>query len=65
MVTCTRRYSPLEVRSIACIAGSIAGALRGFSAVPRTLYDELAAANTLDLERRAEAFTVLVLADQP
>lgn len=54
-----------DTDTIACIGGSIAGALRGFSAVPRHLYDELIDANNLDLERRAEAFTTLVLADRP
>lgn len=50
-----------DTDTVACIAGSIAGALRGFSAVPRHLYDEVVAANDLDLERRATDFTALVL----
>ena len=53
-----------DTDTVACIAGSIAGALRGFSAVPRHLYDELEAVNHLELEHRAEAFTSLVLGAQ-
>lgn len=51
-----------DTDTVACIAGSIAGAFRGFSAVPRHLYDEVVAANNLDLERRAALFAGLVAA---
>ncbi|MGI8721955.1 MAG: ADP-ribosylglycohydrolase family protein [Geodermatophilaceae bacterium] len=50
--------------TVACIAGSIAGAFRGFQAVPSHLYQQLLAANDLDLETRAKAFVELVLAGQ-
>jgi len=50
-----------DTDTVACIAGSIAGALRGFAAVPRHLYDEVVAVNHLELEPRAEAFASLVL----
>lgn len=50
-----------DTDTVACIAGSIAGAFRGFSAVPRNLYDEVLAVNHLELEQRAEDFTALVL----
>ena len=48
--------------TVACIAGSIAGAFSGFQAVPSHLYQQLLTANDLDLETRAKAFVELVLA---
>lgn len=53
-----------DTDTIACISGSIAGALRGFSAIPRRLYDEVIKVNNLDLEGRADEFTILVLGKQ-
>jgi ADP-ribosylglycohydrolase len=50
-----------DTDTVACIAGSIAGALRGFAAVPRHLYDEVVAVNSLELEQQAGAFAALVL----
>lgn len=50
-----------DTDTVACIAGSIAGAFRGFQAVPGDLYQQLLAANDLDLETRAKAFVDLVL----
>ena len=50
-----------DTDTVACIAGSIAGAFRGFQAVPGDLYQQLLAANDLDLETRAKAFVRLVL----
>ena len=50
-----------DTDTVGCIAGSIAGAFRGFQAVPGDLYQQLLAANDLDLESRAKAFVELVL----
>ena len=50
-----------DTDTVACIAGSIAGAMRGFAAVPRHLYDEVVAVNHLELEQQAGAFAALVL----
>jgi len=53
-----------DTDTVACIAGSIAGAYRGFTEVPRELYEELLQANDLDLESRAKAFADMVLGAQ-
>ncbi|HET7094076.1 MAG TPA: ADP-ribosylglycohydrolase family protein, partial [Thermomicrobiales bacterium] len=45
-----------DTDTVACIAGSIAGALAGFGSVPPDLYRQVSDANDLDLERRAAAF---------
>lgn len=50
-----------DTDTVACIAGSIAGAFSGFAAVPTDLYDQLVQANDLGLETRAKAFVELVL----
>lgn len=49
-----------DTDTVACIAGSIAGAFRGFQAVPEDLYRQLVAANDIDLETRAKAFVELL-----
>lgn len=50
-----------DTDTVACIAGSIAGAYKGFGAVPRSLYEQLLQANDFDLETRAKAFTQVVV----
>ncbi|HEU5433916.1 MAG TPA: ADP-ribosylglycohydrolase family protein, partial [Thermomicrobiales bacterium] len=45
-----------DTDTVACIAGSIAGALAGFGSVPADLFRQVSEANDLDLERRAAAF---------
>lgn len=49
-----------DTDTVACMAGSIAGAFRGFKAVPQDLYKQVVAANGLDLERRAAELTSVV-----
>ena len=49
-----------DTDTVACIAGSIAGAFTGFGAVPESLYHEMLAANGLALEAKAAAFTDVV-----
>jgi ADP-ribosylglycohydrolase len=49
-----------DTDTVACIAGSIAGAFTGFGAVPEGLYREMLVANGLDLEAKAAAFTDVV-----
>jgi len=48
-----------DTDTVACIAGSVAGALRGFSCVPSDLYAQMLAANEVDLEATATAFVAL------
>lgn len=50
-----------DTDTVACIGGSIAGALRGFSAVPRGLYQDVVAINELDLEGLTESFVSVIL----
>jgi len=50
-----------DADTVACMAGALAGAYRGFTAVPRELYDIVVKVNQLDLEGRARAFATLVL----
>jgi len=38
-----------DTDTVACMAGSIAGALSGFSSVPRERYDEVVSANEIDI----------------
>lgn len=49
-----------DTDTVACIAGSIAGAFRGFSLVPQNLYKQMLEANELDLESVARAFVELL-----
>lgn len=49
-----------DTDTIACIVGSIAGAFSGFDAVPQDLYNQVVAANDLDLERQARDFAAVV-----
>jgi len=49
-----------DTDTVACIAGSIAGAFRGFSHVPQDLYKQMLEANELDLETVATAFAGLI-----
>jgi ADP-ribosylglycohydrolase len=49
-----------DTDTVACIAGSIAGAFRGFGRVPQHLYQEMLEANGLDLEGTAARFSSLV-----
>lgn len=49
-----------DTDTVACIAGSIAGALRGFALVPQSLYQQMLEANELDLESVAKAFVDLL-----
>ena len=51
-----------DTDTVACIGGSIAGAYRGFSAVPQGLYKEVVEVNGLDLEGLSDAFVSLVQA---
>ncbi len=50
-----------DTDTVACIAGSIAGAFRGFSSVPQNLYGQMVQANELDLESTASAFVQLIV----
>lgn len=50
-----------DTDTVACIAGSVAGAFRGIEAVPTDLYRQVEDANDLRLADRAEAFTRIVL----
>jgi ADP-ribosylglycohydrolase len=49
-----------DTDTVACIAGSVAGAFHGFGRVPQDLYKEMLWANALDLETKAAAFASLV-----
>lgn len=49
-----------DTDTVACIAGSIAGAFRGFAHVPADLYQQVLDANELDLEAVADAFVDLI-----
>lgn len=49
-----------DTDTVACIAGSIAGAMRGFGAVPNDLYAQVLEANDLDLKGRAAALADVV-----
>ncbi len=51
-----------DTDTVACIAGSIAGALRGFGQVPSELYTEMLKANELDLEPLVDEFVDLIVA---
>jgi ADP-ribosylglycohydrolase len=42
-----------DTDTIACIAGALAGALRGFKAIPQDLYHTLRTVNDIDIERIA------------
>jgi ADP-ribosylglycohydrolase len=53
-----------DTDTIACMAGSIAGAYRGFGAVPQGLFGEMLAAHNLDIASRARAFADVVAARQ-
>jgi len=53
-----------DTDTLACIGGSIAGALRGFSAVPQDLYRDVVAINELDLEGLAKSFVSVIVRDQ-
>lgn len=50
-----------DTDTVACIAGSIAGAFKGIEAVPQDLYEQVEAANHLRLAERASTFTRIVL----
>lgn len=50
-----------DTDTVACMAGALAGAFRGYSAVPRELYETVVKVNELDLEGRARAFATLVV----
>lgn len=52
-----------DTDTVACIGGSIAGALRGFSAVPKGLYQDVVAINKLDLEGLAESFVSVIVGE--
>ena len=54
-----------DTDTVACIAGSVAGALRGFGAVPRDVHDRVVEVNQLGLEKLADSFVSLVLATTP
>lgn len=49
-----------DTDTVACIAGSIAGAFRGFTHVPPALYQQMIESNKLDLESTASAFVELL-----
>jgi ADP-ribosylglycohydrolase len=49
-----------DTDTVACIAGSIAGAYRGFGHIPQDAYQQMLNANGLDLEARAADFASLV-----
>ena len=53
--------SGADTDTVACIAGSLAGAFSGFEAVPHALYMQMLAANGLDLEKTARALTALAM----
>jgi len=48
-----------DTDTVAIIAGSMAGALRGFRAVPKDLYEQLERANTLHLAEVARGLTAI------
>lgn len=50
-----------DTDTVACMAGAVAGALRGRTAVPDDLYAQVVEANALDLEATAGALVDLVL----
>lgn len=50
-----------DTDTIACMAGALAGAYRGFQHIPEDLYAQVIQVNQLDLETRAHTFTELVL----
>ena len=50
-----------DTDTVACIGGSIAGALQGFTAVPQHLYDEVCAVNDLDLKALTDSFVAVIL----
>jgi ADP-ribosylglycohydrolase len=52
-----------DTDTVACIAGSIAGAYTGFGGVPKSLYNQMIEANNLDLEAKARAFTDAIVVD--
>lgn len=52
-----------DTDTVACMAGALSGAFRGFGAIPPQLYSAVVQVNQLDLEARAHAFTELVLKD--
>jgi ADP-ribosylglycohydrolase len=45
-----------DTDTIGCMAGAIAGAFTGFGAVPQDAYNEMQAANGMEVEPRARAF---------
>ena len=49
-----------DTDTVACIAGSIAGAFTGFGAVPADLYAQVLEANGFDIEAKAAAFANVV-----
>ncbi len=49
-----------DTDTVACIAGSVAGAFAGFASVPKELYRQVVEANGLDLEGKATAFAKVV-----
>lgn len=49
-----------DTDTVACIAGGIAGAFRGFGHVPEELYRQMIKANELDVEGKAREFAYLV-----
>lgn len=49
-----------DTDTVACIAGAIAGALRGVEAVPEQLLNDLTAANDLRLVERARSFCEVI-----
>ncbi len=49
-----------DTDTVACIAGALAGAYRGFGSIPRDLYDTVVEVNHLDLVSRARAFADLL-----
>jgi len=49
-----------DTDTVACIAGALAGAYRGFRAIPPDLYATVLEENQLDLETRARAFAELI-----
>lgn len=52
-----------DTDTVACIAGSIAGAFTGFGSVPTELYRQVSEANGLDLEGKATAFADVVASE--
>jgi ADP-ribosylglycohydrolase len=53
-----------DTDTVACIAGSIAGAFKGFTAVPVDLYWQVVEANGLDLEGKARQFATAILQER-